>query len=88
MAVPERTANQMSLPDGAIASLVREMRQARDTHGPYATAHELYAVLLEEVDEFWDSVKTDTPDAYELLQVAAVAFRGYIQLTEGPGYEV
>ena len=59
-----------------IRALIREMGEAQEIHGAYATAHELYAVLQEEVDEFWDSVKQDRADPAELLQVAAVALRG------------
>ena len=66
-----------------VRALLDEMQRALDRHGPYHTAHELYAVLQEEVDEYWDSVKADAPDSSELLQVAAVAFRGYLQQVEG-----
>ena len=50
-----------------------EMNRGKDKFGEFASAHELYAVLKEEVDEFWDSVKGNDPDPEELLQVAAVA---------------
>lgn len=76
------------IPKHALDSLSREMKEAQERFGPFATSHELYAVLLEEMDEFWDSVKADRPDAYELLQVAAVALRGYLQLTEGAKHAV
>jgi hypothetical protein len=48
----------------------------------FNSTHELYAVLLEEVDEFWDSVKTDDPDPGELLQIAAVAIAGIMQICD------
>ncbi len=46
---------------------------------PVAGLHEGYAVLLEEVDEFWDEVKAQKPDKElilaELVQIAAMAQR-------------
>lgn len=54
-----------------------ELARARAKHGAVHGLHEGYAVLLEEVDEFWDEVKKKTPDkanAYlELVQIAAMA---------------
>jgi chromosome segregation and condensation protein ScpB len=48
-------------------------------YGKYHNSHEHYAVLKEELDEYWDDVKankSETPQAmYELVQVAAVALR-------------
>ena len=54
-----------------------EMVYGFKKYGPYHTAHEHYAVLQEEVDEWWDAVKGNMADCcqYELLQVAAVALR-------------
>ncbi len=46
---------------------------------PQIGLHEGYAVLLEEVDEFWDEVKAQKPDKAkvlaELVQIAAMAQR-------------
>lgn len=53
----------------------REMTHAFNKHGLYHNSHELYAVLLEEVEEFWDSVKANAEDGYELIQVISVAMR-------------
>jgi len=40
-------------------SLVRDaLQKARAKHGRQLTPHESYAVLLEEVDEFWDLVRS------------------------------
>lgn len=46
-----------------------------------ASAHESYAVLLEEVDELWDAIKAnDLPHARkEAIQVAAMAIRFIIE---------
>lgn len=56
-----------------------ELIQARAMHDPLTSSHEAYAVIMEEVDEFWDEVKmriqkTDRMLA-ELVQVAAMAQR-------------
>jgi hypothetical protein len=68
--------------DGGFAGLVEEeVRQARALHDPINSAHEGYAVILEELDEFWDECRRKRgdrdPDAMllELVQVAAMAER-------------
>lgn len=62
-----------------IEILESEMRFGFGKYGPYHTSHEHYAVLLEEVEEWWDEIKGNTdnrPEAhYELIQIAAVALR-------------
>ena len=57
--------------------LEKEMIWAHGKHGEYHNAHEQYAVMLEEVEEWWLSVKGNYSDScmYELVQVAAVALR-------------
>ena len=56
-----------------------EVRRARPKHGPYNSAHEAFAVLYEEVDEFWDQVRLKREHRsrqamlQELVQIAAVA---------------
>ena len=56
-----------------------ELRAAREQHPPLKSAHEGYAVVLEELDEVWAHVKTKQPDyramRRELIQVAAMAQR-------------
>ena len=54
-----------------------EMNTAFEKYGPYHNSHEQYAVLQEEVDEWFDAIKANISDScqYELLQVAAVALR-------------
>lgn len=55
-----------------------EAVRSRDDNGPMNSLHEAYAVLLEEVDELWQHVKTNPkrrdPQAIyrELVQIAAV----------------
>jgi hypothetical protein len=51
---------------------------------PWNSAHEGYAVVLEELDEAWDAIKrNDTSHAKrEMVQVAAMAIRFIIEATE------
>jgi predicted house-cleaning noncanonical NTP pyrophosphatase (MazG superfamily) len=55
--------------------IFREMSNAQSKYGNYHNSHEFYAVLLEEVEEYWESVKQNRDDHYELIQVIAVALR-------------
>ncbi len=65
----------------SVMELVRaELARAREQHPqPFHSAHEGYAVLLEEVDELWEEiVRKDRVDARvreEVIQVAAMAVR-------------
>ncbi len=59
-----------------------EMLQGREKYGSFSSWHELAAVLREEFEEFWDGVKDDDPDPKELIQVAAVACSGLLQLCQ------
>lgn len=69
-------------PGSAFALYVRcEIERARAGHRPINSVHEGYAVILEELDEFWEEVKKkrehrDKRAMYlELVQVAAMAQR-------------
>ena len=57
-----------------------ELEQARRKHtASINSPHEGYAVILEELDEFWEQVKCQRPDPAELLieliQISAMAAR-------------
>jgi hypothetical protein len=58
-----------------------ELRVAQEMFPPFHTAHEGYAVILEELDELWEIVKLrqGTRDQAKLrreaIQVAAMAIR-------------
>jgi len=56
-----------------------ECEVAWNKYGNFHNSHEHYAVLKEEVDEWWDNVKFNLSDDasahYELIQIAAVALR-------------
>jgi hypothetical protein len=62
-----------------VADVLSELSSATAKFGPFASAHEGYAVLLEEVDELWIEVrsKTGTRESQyaEAKQVAAMAMR-------------
>lgn len=56
----------------------QELIEARTKHPKkFGSFHEAYAVILEEVDEFWDNVRKDAVEDMlaELVQVAAMAQR-------------
>jgi len=64
------------------AKIVRaELIAARAKHGPQRSSHEAYAVILEEVDEFWEEVKLKSENRskirmlHELVQISAMAQR-------------
>ena len=65
----------------AIADAAEELRAARDAYPPFHTAHEGFAVLLEEVDELKAHVWTRQGTRnvarmrHEAIQVAAMALR-------------
>ena len=76
--LPSAPVVQPTAPIESALSLVREeCARARATFGPYASAHEGYAVILEELDELWREVcrKDRDHDALrkEAVQVAATA---------------
>lgn len=56
-----------------------EVHKAQKKHRPMNGPHEAYAVILEELDEYWDEVKADRGKQKsardELIQVAAMAVR-------------
>ncbi len=60
--------------------VMKEVAAGQFTFGEFNSWHELSAILREEFEEFWQTVKDDDPDPYELLQVIAVAWRGMLQL--------
>jgi hypothetical protein len=73
--------------------ITAEARRAMDIHPPINTAHEGYAVIKEELDEFWEEVKlnpnklsaagrADRIDRMrkELTQTAAMCLRTMLDL--------
>jgi hypothetical protein len=43
-----------------IDKLANEIQTAREKYGPFNSTHEVYGVLIEEVEEFFDLVRTKT----------------------------
>ena len=62
-----------------VREVCEEISRARTLFPPFRSAHEGYAVLLEEVDELWQQVKfrqsreRDVAMRKEAIQVAAMA---------------
>lgn len=65
--------------DEVLFDVNAELERATRKFGPMASPHEGYAVILEELEEFWQAVKTKgytrEQARDELLQVAAMAVR-------------
>ena len=69
--------NDIDRIDSALAVVRAELIRATQKFGSFKSAHEGYAVLLEEVDELWDEVKRNNRSLQreEAVQVAAMAVR-------------
>ena len=71
----------------------QELKMARSGHAPMHSAHEAYAVILEELEEFKAEVfkkreaRSKGRMLAELVQVAAMAWRAAedLELTDGSG---
>jgi hypothetical protein len=72
--------------DEQLQDIVRELRRANQTHPPFSSAHEGYAVLIEEGDELWDEIKRSKVDRValrkEAVQVAAMALKFLVQVCD------
>ena len=61
--------------------VIQELDKATLSNGSFNSAHEGYAVILEELDELWDQVKLKEKDRNynnmkkECVQIAAMAIR-------------
>lgn len=68
------------------ASAASEADRAREKHKPMNSHHEAYAVILEELDEYWEEVRKKAserdPQAMltELTQIAAMCVRTAVDL--------
>jgi len=77
----ERTYSPVESPAAlvwfAVRQVIVECVKAREIHSPMRTPHEAYAVILEELDEFWEEVRAKTHNKgrmrKELIQVAAMS---------------
>lgn len=65
--------------DQVLGKVAREVERAVQKHGDDRwVRHQFYGILLEEVDELWEVIKRDGPQAdleAEAVQVAAVIVR-------------
>jgi hypothetical protein len=65
--------------DQIVHEVAVEVARARSKHRSMTSAHEGYAVILEELDELWEEVKIKecSPERMrsEAIQVAAMAIR-------------
>lgn len=81
-----------SMHDSAIwQELSDELDRAMHKHPPIHSAHEGWSVILEELEELRDHVRSDagrTPQARrEAIQVAAMALRYVFDLIDAPAYQ-
>lgn len=66
--------------------VAEELDRALRKHGKMASAHEGYAVILEELDELWDEIKVRQSKRRpkkmkrEAIQVAAMAMRFVLEV--------
>ena len=71
--------------DVALPQIRAELERAVRKFGAFHSAHEGYAVLLEEVDELWDEIKRQKPDYQEMhneaMHVATMALRFMVDVT-------
>jgi hypothetical protein len=58
-------------------AIEEEIGRARSKFPAFHSQHEAYAVILEELDEFWEKVRRDEDGRQELIQVAAMAVAAY-----------
>lgn len=79
-----------------IEKVANEIQTAREKYGNFNSTHEVYGVLIEEVEEFFEYVrqkpytKTDGERAgkengmiNELIQISAIALRAIDELENG-----
>lgn len=67
-----------------------ELKRAEEKHGGMSSHHEAYAVIQEEVDEYWDMVKLQNNKRdsqamlIELVQIAAMCAKTAKYLLDNP----
>ena len=78
----ERSSSNTDKAFWRLADVVdRELLRAQEHYPTFTSAHEGYAILLEEVDELWEEVKKSPKNRdmkamrEEAIQVAAMAMR-------------
>ena len=64
--------------DIALEKVLQEYNQATEKFGGFQSTHEGYAVILEELDELWTEIKSNSSKELmekEAIQVAAMGLR-------------
>jgi hypothetical protein len=85
--IPANAETTAGIVNRAVEDVVLELLRAMKKNGPQHSAHEGYAVILEELDELWDEVKlnpskrSDAELRKEAMQTAAMALRFMIDVT-------
>lgn len=74
----------------ALAEVVLdELDRALENHGGFCSAHEGYAVMLEELDELWEEIKKKNQSRLRMMeestQVAAMSIKFMLFLRNGGG---
>jgi len=64
------------------AIVLAVLRTEKKHGGNFSSAHELYAVLLEEIEEFQDSCEEGDPDPAELMDTISAAYLGALWLSK------
>jgi hypothetical protein len=70
----------------ALVAVSRELATAMAKNGPFNSAHEGYAVILEELDELWEEVRKHRGERdvaamrKECTQIAAMAIRFMLEV--------
>ena len=74
-----------------VTAIVNEVERAEKLHKPINSLHEGYAVIVEEMEEFWDQVKlrAEKRDPVsvrtELIQMAAMCVRTILNVCDRSG---
>ena len=72
--------------DGFLTQVETEYLKARAKFGDFKSPHEGYAVILEELDELWELIKTNQGRSQktreECIQISAMAMAYYLELSK------
>lgn len=86
LATVERMERLAARADGIMDQVYGELVQAVSKYPTFASGHEGWAVIREELDELWDEVRKRNPDRFcmrtEAVQVAAMAVRFILDLCD------
>ena len=71
-------------PEAILIDFLTEYGDAREAFKPMNSAHEGYAVILEELDEAWDAIKADDIEhaRKEMVQVGAMVLAFLLEVPE------